>query len=93
MTLLSSPPLSACLRSLSASSPAHRELFCLPDMINGPGPRQIARFWVHSAVSGRELCFSLSSGGQMTSQLELATGMRGHIYSTDLHLTVRFVLH
>lgn len=92
MTLLSSPRLSACLRSLSASSPA-RELFCLPDMINGPGPRQIARFWVHSAVSGGELCFSLSSGGQMKSQLELTTGMREHIYSTDLHLTVRFILH
>lgn len=80
MTLLSSPRLSACLRSLSASSPA-RELFCLPDMINGPGPRQIARFWVHSAVSGGELCFSLSSGGQMKSQLELTTGMRGaHLF-------------
>lgn len=41
--LLSSPRLSACLHSLSASSPA-RELSCLLDMINGPGLRRIARF-------------------------------------------------
>lgn len=26
----------------------------------------------------------------MKSQLELTAGMRGHIFSTDLHLTVRF---
>lgn len=42
---------------------------------------------VHSGVMGGVLCSSLSSGGQMKSQLDLTTGMRGHIFSTDLHLT------
>lgn len=42
-SLLSSPRLAACLHSLSASSPA-RELYCLLDMINGPGLCRIARF-------------------------------------------------
>lgn len=42
-SLLSSPRLYACLRSLSASSPA-RALSCLLNMINGPDLCQIARF-------------------------------------------------
>lgn len=29
----------------------------------------------------------------MKSQLDLTTGMRGHIFSTDLHFTVCFFLH
>lgn len=40
---LSSPQLSACLRSPSASLPG-RQLFCLPDMINGIGQCGAARF-------------------------------------------------
>lgn len=35
-------PVSACLRSLSASWPAHEPSFA-PDVINGPGLRWIAR--------------------------------------------------
>lgn len=52
MTLLSSPRLSACLRSLSASSPAC-ELYCLLDMINGPGLHRIAGFGFSLQSSGR----------------------------------------
>lgn len=40
---LSSPQLSACLLSPSASLPG-RQLFCLPDMINGIGQCGAARF-------------------------------------------------
>lgn len=90
ISLLTSPRLSACLRSLSVSSPA-RELSCLLDMISGPGLRRIARFGF-TLQSLEESCVPLlSSGGQMKSQLELTTGMRGHIFSTDLHLTVCFL--
>lgn len=54
---------------------------------------RICQVWVHSPVTRGELCCFLCSGGQMKSQLELTTGMRGHIFSTDLHLTVCFFLH
>lgn len=52
-----------------------------------PWPAPDCHVWVHSGVTGGELCSSLSFGGQMKSQLDLTTGMRAHIFSTDLHLT------
>lgn len=51
-------------------------------------PMPDCQVWVHFRVPGREPCSFLSSGGQMKSQLHLTTGMRGHIFSTDLHLTL-----
>lgn len=92
MTLLSSPRLSACLRSLSASSPA-RELCCLLDMIYGPGLHRIARFGF-TLQSPKESCIPrcLLVGRWRVSWSSLQ-GWGGHIFSTDLHLTVCFFPH
>lgn len=88
MTLLSSPvclsPLSVCFFACSRVVPSswHDQW---------PRPALDCQVWVQPPVTGGELCSSLSSGGQMKSQLELTMGISGRIFSTDLHLTVCFV--
>lgn len=82
LALLSSPHPSTCLPAHYVSLPARELTFW---QINGSGLCQV---WVHFRVTGRKPCSFLSSGGQMKSQLHLTTGMRGHIFSTDLHLTL-----